>query len=62
MPPSENGGQSIISYEIFRKLSDQPESAWALATSNGGGIITDINALAYTDTGLSATAVIVSDV
>jgi len=51
LPPADNGGQSIIAYEVHHKLANEPESSWAeIAT------ITDINALEYTHAGLSATA------
>ena len=47
-PPEENGGESVFQYEVYYKEADQAEAAWALITT-----ITDINALAYTHTGLS---------
>ena len=47
-PPKENGGESVIKYEVFYKDADQAESAWALIAT-----ITDINVLEYTHTGLS---------
>lgn len=50
LPPADNGGQSILAYEVHHKLANEPESSWAAVAT-----ITDINALEFTHTGLSAT-------
>jgi hypothetical protein len=39
-PPIDNGGEVITGYEIYHKLSSEPESSWALV-----GTITDITVL-----------------
>jgi hypothetical protein len=48
-PPSDNGGQSVVAYEVHHKLANQGESAWRLIATIAG---TDV--LQYTHTGLSA--------
>jgi hypothetical protein len=50
-PPLDNGGQSIISYEVYYKQATQPESSWASIAT-----ITDINQLEYTHSGVSSAA------
>lgn len=49
LPPTDNGGQSVTGYEVHHKLANAAESAW-LAVA----VISDINTLQYTHSGLSA--------